>query len=123
MALLGISVLGLMSKCRELPLVHAGRITPMMNYARVRVAGHVLRNAFVGRDGDTVDYISFYINDGTGEIRISAYDDTAKNMMETGLLPGKGDFVETDGLLRVAKGKATTLNMNNLSTIRGAKCP
>ena len=114
---IGFLFLCLMSYSRELPLVTAGRVNPMMNSARVRVAGVVESRAYVSKKDGVVDYLSFYVNDGTGSMRVSAYSDIACALTNEGKLPEKGDNVEVSGSLRIVFGKPATLRLERAGVI------
>lgn len=109
LAVLGILCLGVMSYTHELPLVRVGRVTPMMNFAKVRVRGIVENDAYVVRKEDGVDYMSFYLDDGTGTIRVAAYSEAAGMIAKAGRLPKKNDGVEVGGKLKIDPRKGVTM--------------
>ena len=72
-----------------------------MNHAAVRIQGTVDRKPYVGRnDEGEIDYASFRVHDGSGWIRVAAYDETARALVESGALPAKGEKVEASGKLQ-----------------------
>lgn len=107
----------LMSLAKDLPLVSVARMNPMMNYARVRAEGVVEKNAYISRKNGAVDYLSFYLNDGTGSLRVSAYSAVARELTAAGKRPKKGDLLEVTGSLRVASGKRLTLRLETAGVI------
>jgi hypothetical protein len=112
LGVVGIMFLFLMSMSRGLPLVMVGRVTPMMNFARVRMEGVLERNVYVARKEGVIEYMSFYLDDGTGIFRVAAYSDVA-DKLGAGKMPKKGDRVEVSGSLRVVAGKKPTLRLGN----------
>ena len=87
------------------PEVEAGSLTPMMNFACVRVSGRVVRNAYLGEDNDIVSCLSFFLDDGTGEVRVAAYGQVACDLA-AGRVPAAGDILSAEGPLTVtAEGK------------------
>jgi hypothetical protein len=106
LAPVGLGFLYLAATSKELPAVKISEITPMMNFAQVQVVGTVQNNVYIGEKNGTVDYISFPINDGSGELRVVANGAVAKSLKDKGLLPIKGDSVDVTGGLDVtADGK------------------
>jgi hypothetical protein len=102
----GLLFLYLMGRHRDTPLMTIGDITPMMNYATVRISGAVERSPYVSRRGGTVEYLSFQVDDGTGALRVSAEDDVAAELDTRQLTPQRGQHVEVTGRLTVkADGK------------------
>jgi len=101
----GLAFLYFAAVSRELPVIQIADITPMMNFAHVRISGTVERAAFVGRKDDKVDYMSFTIDDGTGRIPVAAYKNVAEIIAARKVTPKKGADVDVSGTLSVsAKG-------------------
>lgn len=115
LALFGLISLTIMSFCRDLPLVQAGRITPMMNYAPVRAIGTTTTDTFIGNKIKSKPYISFYLRDSTGDIKVVAYGNTAQQIISDGTMPHKNDRVEIEGRLRVEADGKITLMLNKIS--------
>jgi hypothetical protein len=113
LAVPGLFFLYLMARGTDVPLVRIGDVNPLMNFAYVRVAGAVERDAYVGKDGDTVDYVSFLVSDGTGKLRVAAYDDVARGLARESRLPRAGDRVESAGSLSVAADGRTRLRLRS----------
>ncbi|MFC1498146.1 hypothetical protein ACFLS1_06720 [Verrucomicrobiota bacterium] len=101
LGIVGLAFLYLMVKHRELPVVKVGDINSMMNYAYVRVCGMVEKDAYIAIRNEEVDYLSFAIDDGTGQLRVAAYRDVARELVEKNIVPRKGAFVDVTGGLRV----------------------
>lgn len=98
LATVGLSLLYAAARHREPPIIQIENITPVMNFAHVRIVGSVPKRAYVGKDGD---YVSFSVDDGSGQIRIAAYRDVARKLIESKQLPKAGDRVEVRGGLSV----------------------
>jgi hypothetical protein len=101
LALIGVLCLWMAARSRAVPAVSASQVTPRMNHATVRAAGQVRRDAYVARRGGVVDYVSFGLDDGSGELRAAAYGATARALSDRGLVPRKGWSVEVVGSLQV----------------------
>ena len=97
----GLLFLYLMVTHREVPLVKIGNITPVMNYATVRVAGTVARTPYISRRDGKIDYLSFQLDDRTGSVRVSAEGETADALHSDGRTPGRGQHLEITGRLNV----------------------
>jgi len=99
LATVGLGLLYAAARHREPPVVQVSEITPVMNFAHVRVTGTVPRRAYIGKNGD---YVSFSVDDGSGQIRVAAYRDVARRLIESKRLPNAGDQVEVRGSLSAA---------------------
>ncbi|MBL7076450.1 MAG: OB-fold nucleic acid binding domain-containing protein [Kiritimatiellae bacterium] len=110
LAVAGLVLLYLAVTHRELPVQNIGEITPLMNYAYVRVVGEVPRSCFVGEE-EPVDYVSFMVKDATGSIRVKAQGEVALKLFETGRLPQRGARVDVAGSLNVAPGKKPEMRL------------
>lgn len=118
LAFLGLACLYLMATHRELPVVDIQQITPMMNFAYVRVVGRVVREPrVITRDG-RVDYCSFMIDDGTGTLRVQAYRRAAERLAGENRLPREGALVDVAGSLSVAAEDAPKLRLQVVEQLR-----
>ncbi|MGC9025495.1 MAG: exodeoxyribonuclease VII large subunit [Chloroflexia bacterium] len=98
LALAGLGGLWLAATHTEVARMQIGQVGGMMNMAYVRVEGRVVR----GPDYDpTSEGLAFYVNDDTGELRVAAYRDAARELIATGKIPAIGDAVSVAGNLRV----------------------
>ncbi len=111
LAVAGLLFLYLAVTHRELPVQKIGEITPLMNYAYVRIVGAVARDCYVGDDDGVVSYVSFVVKDDTGSIRVKAQGDVAFKLSETGRLPKRGMRVDVAGGLNVAPGKSPEMRL------------
>jgi len=114
----GLVLLYLMVMDRGESCVRIGSITPMMNFARVRVEGNITGRPYITpRDGHAT-YVSFVMNDGSGDLRVKAYRDIARALCDQGLVPQDGAVVSVDGQIRVAAGKMPSLVLNSAKHLR-----
>ena len=107
LAVLGLAFLYLSTTRRDIPLVRIADITPLMNYASVRVAGTVVGNPYVKQANGVVDYVAFTLDDGSGRLRVTADGRVARALASRRTLPGAGSRVGAAGSLSVpAEGVA-----------------
>ncbi len=118
LAVAGLALLLLMARHKELPLIKAGEITPMMNFASGRLIGTVVKNPYVGRSTNRVEYLSFLVDDGSGQLRVVADGRVALQMAEKQLIPGKGDSVEIAGTLNVAADGNVKLRVQSAEQVK-----
>ena len=118
LAVVGLTFLFLSARPDVIPLIKISGITPMMNFAVVRVKGAVEKDAHVGRTKGRVDAVSFALNDGSGSIRVAAYGVTASNLVERkkGLL--RDVVVDVTGILNVQADGNTRLVMRSAEEMR-----
>jgi DNA/RNA endonuclease YhcR with UshA esterase domain len=105
----GLFLLYLFSVRRELPLVPTGSVAPTMNFACVRMAGEVTRDAAVLSSGGLV----FHLNDGSGEIVVRGGRAQAEALAESDGLPRRGDRAEVAGTLSIRAGEDPLLRMHS----------
>ena len=98
LALGGLAFLWLLATRTAPPTLQIGQANAMMNLAYVRVEGRVTRPPSF--DPDT-DYLSFWLADDTGELRVSVYRDETREIVDLGRVPALGDRVAVEGTLRV----------------------
>jgi DNA/RNA endonuclease YhcR with UshA esterase domain len=109
LAFAGLILLYLYSVNRDIPLVRIDSITPTMNFAYVRIAGEVTRDAYVFQSGGVV----FNLNDGSGEIAVMGGRAQAEALEDAGRLPRRGDRVEVAGSLSVSADQEVKLRMQS----------
>lgn len=102
LAVVGLTFLYLMARNADTPVVRIGDVTPMMNFAGVRIAGTIKNNVYIKRQGEEIDYLSFYVDDGTGELQVQVSRETARELAAGNRLPEKGDRVDVAGTLNVS---------------------
>jgi hypothetical protein len=112
-AVSGLCVLALTPLWSEVPLITSDEITPLMNFAHVRMEGNVEKPPYTGKHDGVVDYLSFSLNDGSGTVRVVAYDGTARSLANDCSLLEKGSRVSVTGVLTVKAGRARRLTLRD----------
>ncbi len=102
LAVAGLFFLYLMAVHSDVPRVKIAEITPMMNFGLVRIEGVVGKDAFVKKKKRIVESVSFPVDDGSGELRVVAYGQVAKMLVESKLVPEGMTRVEVSGTLNVS---------------------
>jgi DNA/RNA endonuclease YhcR with UshA esterase domain len=93
----------------EVPLLTVEESQGTMNMAYVRLKGEISRGLSYDPESD---YLAFWLDDGTGEVRISAYRDVTQALLAAGEVPALGDGVEVAGTLRIREDLVSlTLNV------------
>ena len=121
LAVLGVAFLYRMSAYRELPLTRLGTLSAAMNFAAVRVRGEAVYPPYVGESSGRVDYVSILLDDGSGRARVSASDAVARELVEGGRLPQKGEAAELTARVRTRRDGEVGLRLQaagHLRTIR-----
>jgi DNA/RNA endonuclease YhcR with UshA esterase domain len=109
LATVGLALLWIAATRAEVPQITIGQAGATMNMAYVRLEGHCTRAPSYDPESD---YLSFWIEDDTGEIRVSAYRAETREIIAQGRVPALGDLVEVAGTLRVREDfLALTLNV------------
>jgi DNA/RNA endonuclease YhcR with UshA esterase domain len=109
LATVGIAVLWLAATRAQVPLIQIGQAGATMNMAYVRLEGHCTQAPAYD---PASDYLSFWIEDDTGEMRVSAYRAETRQIIAEGRVPALGDLVEVAGTLRIREDfLALTLNV------------
>ena len=98
LATVGLALLWFAAIHAEVPTIEIGQTGATMNMAYVRLEGHYTRAPSYDPESD---YLSFWIEDDTGEIRVSAYRAETRQIIAEGRVPALGDLVEVAGTLRV----------------------
>jgi len=98
LASVGLAALWFAATRAEVPLIQIGQAGATMNMAYVRLKGRCVRAPSYDPAGE---YLSFSIEDETGEIRVSAYRAETRQIIEENRTPALGDWVEVAGTLRV----------------------
>jgi len=102
LGIVGLLLLYLMVTHREIPIIQIGDIQPTMNFAYVRIAGTVTGDARIYKEAGRVRSMRFMLDDGTGEISVTAYHSQAQTLVDAGKVPRLGDLVEVAGSLSVS---------------------
>src|SRR5512136_2051374 len=119
LAVLGLTLLWWFATHSPIPTLKIGLAQATMNFAYVRVQGQVTRAPSYDPDGG---YLSFWIADDTGEMLVSSYRATTQDLMRLGQVPGIGDRVTMEGILRVRPDSASlTLNSPYAARVQRAQ--
>jgi hypothetical protein len=110
LATAGLLLLYVASRHSDPPLVGISEITPVMNFAHVRVSGTVTKRAYVSKDRG---YVGFTIDDGSGRLRVVAYRNVAKTLFADKTLPAGGDEVDVRGSLSVSANSEPKLYLKS----------
>jgi len=119
LATVGLALLWSVSRHAEVPTVPIGRAGPTMNLATIRVEGRCTRSPTF--DPDT-GYLSFWITDDTGELRVSSYRAETETLLATGGVPGFGDRVSVVGTIRI-RDDLRTLTINAPGELTISRAP
>lgn len=103
----GLLLLQLYAKNRERPLIPIDRITPVMNFASVRVEGVLKADARKLRSGAVL----YVLDDGTGTLAVFAND------APTGKLPRAGSRVSIIGNLSVGAGNEVRMQARSVELL------
>ncbi|MDF7799384.1 hypothetical protein P4C99_07905 [Pontiellaceae bacterium B1224] len=103
----GLFLLQLYAKNRELPLITIDRITPVMNFATVRVEGVLESDARKLRSGSVL----YVLDDGTGTLAVFAND------VPAGKLPKAGSRIAVAGNLNVGAGNEVRMQARSVALL------
>ncbi|MEN3044947.1 MAG: OB-fold nucleic acid binding domain-containing protein [Candidatus Hydrothermales bacterium] len=96
-AIAGVIFLFISARTEDAPLVKVVDLKPTMNFAKVKMQGIVESSPYY--DEEKGGYLSFWLNDGTGNIKVRAFKDVAKEIIEKKIYPSIGDSVFLKGTL------------------------
>ena len=108
---IGFGWLYLSALHRDIPPVRIGEIKPSMNHSAVRVAGDVIADARVFKEGEQVRSLRFTVDDGSGVVLVQAYKSEAQALVDKYGLPRQGDRVEVAGRLSVSADEDAVLRL------------
>ncbi|MBN1921796.1 MAG: hypothetical protein JW892_11155 [Anaerolineae bacterium] len=109
LALVGLLALWWIARRTPVPLLTVEQAQGTMNLAYVRLQGRITRSLTYD---PASGYLAFWVDDGTGEARVSAYRDVTADLLAAGVIPAPGDEVELSGTLRIREDfVALTLNL------------
>ena len=94
----GLALLYVASVNATVPAVRIGQIQATMNYAYVRIEGMVRRSPAFNSEAES---LSFWVDDGSGQMLVTAFRPTARALIEADRAPSIGDRVVVEGALRV----------------------
>jgi hypothetical protein len=113
LATAGLFLLWLLAIHRAPPLVKIADIQPTMNFALVRVAGKAAGEARTFREAGKLRSVRFTVNDGTGDLSVSAYGKQAEQLALFDRIPRAGDVLEVAGILSVDADKNVSLRLQS----------
>ncbi len=113
LVMVGLFLLWLLATHRAPPLVQIAGIQPAMNGALVRVAGQATGDARTFREAGQLRSLRFTVNDGTGELSVSAYGKQAEQMALFDRIPRAGDSLEVAGSLSPGADGNITLRIQS----------
>jgi DNA/RNA endonuclease YhcR with UshA esterase domain len=109
LAIVGLLALWFAARHIDIPTVSAADAMGSMNMAYVKVSGRVVRSLTYDPESD---YLGFWVDDGTGEVRVTAYRDVTQALLDAGTMPALGDEVTVAGTLRIREDYVSlTLNV------------
>ena len=98
LATVGLAALWLAAMRAQVPLIQIGQAGATMNMAYVRLQGRCTRAPSYDPHSET---LSFWIEDDTGEMYVSAYRAETRQIVAEDRVPALGDRVEVAGTLRM----------------------
>lgn len=118
LAIVGVGGLLATAIRSEPPAIKIGEISPKMNFGYVRVAGRVMSEPRVFREGGEVASISVTLGDGTGQLRLQADGPVALALAKAPGIPGRGTRVEAAGTLSVSSQGPPRLRLQTARQLR-----
>ena len=98
LATVGLVILWFAATHAKVPLIQIGQAGATMNMAYVRLQGRCTRAPSYDPESE---YLGFWIEDDTGEVRVSTYRAETRQIIEQNRIPALGDLVEVAGTLRI----------------------
>ena len=118
---IGLFLLFLMAKHRDIPVVLLGDVQPTMNFGQIRVVGKVDGDARTFRNGG----MGFNVSDGTGSIMVFVSQKQAKDLVDLNLVPRAGDTIDFAGGLNISDEESSMrlLSVRHVKLVRSAAAP
>lgn len=115
---IGLFLLYLMAKHRDIPVVLLGDVKPTMNFGQIRVVGQVDSDARTFKNGG----MGFNVSDGTGTIMVFVSQNQAKDLIANNLVPKAGDGIDFAGGLNISDEESSMrlLSVRDLHLTRSA---
>jgi DNA/RNA endonuclease YhcR with UshA esterase domain len=88
----------MVARSAKVATIRVADIRSNMDWAYVRVLGVVTRHP---SHEPSSGQLAFWLDDGTGEIRVTAYRPVSDRLLEAPQLPAMGDLVRVEGTLRL----------------------
>lgn len=116
LATIGLFLLYLMAKHRDIPVVKLGDVKPTMNFGQIRVVGQVDSDARTFKSGG----LGFNVSDGTGTIMVFVSQKQAKDLVALNLVPKAGDAIDFAGGLNISDEESSMrlLSVRDLNLTR-----
>lgn len=100
LAVFGLLALWFVARRVDIPAIRIRDALNTMNWAYVRLRGMVIRTpAYDDQSG----YLSFWLDDGSGQMMVSAYRQESQALIAANGVPSTGDVVTVAGTLKVKK--------------------
>ncbi len=119
LATIGLFLLYLMAKNREIPVVQLGKIEPTWNFGLIRVEGTVATDARPFKSGRGM---SFNVDDGTGRMVVFTTERQMEALKEMNMVPKAGDRIAFDAQLNISDDKSN-LKISGLKTFVLERAP
>jgi DNA/RNA endonuclease YhcR with UshA esterase domain len=100
----GLLLVWVVARHATVPTVQARDIGDTANWAFVRLHGVVVRYPAYDEGSG---YLGFWIDDGSGEVLVTAYRGTSQALVSAGSVPAIGDVVTAQGTLRVKQDSSS----------------
>ncbi|OVE73760.1 hypothetical protein BVX94_03075 [bacterium B17] len=113
----GLAMLVMMTMANDIPKVKISRINPLMDYAVVCVEGTVERKPYVSSSKGKRSCVSFVISDDSGELRVSAYRDVARELIDRDAVPESGSSIRVSGRISISRGGEPKLVLSSAQGI------
>ena len=111
-AIVGLICLQLMAMHREIPVKSIASINPAMNFGYITVIGKAARPMRFYRNGDKISSFYLYLEDETGDIKVSGFKNVAQELNKAGVSVRKGDKVKVSGTVKVKDNSVSLLLQN-----------
>lgn len=108
LATVGLLALWWIARQARIPTLTAAEAQGSMNMAYVQVQGQISRAVTYDPEGG---YLAFWVDDGTGEVHVTAYRAVTQALLAAGQVPALGDQVTVAGTLRIREDM-TSLTIN-----------
>ncbi len=109
LATVGLAVLWYFATRADIPTVPIGQLDAGMNLAYIRLAGLCTRPPSYD---PATGYLSFWLTDDTGELRVAAYRTSTRALIAEQRLPAQGDHIAVAGTVRI-QDDFRTLTIND----------
>ena len=111
LVVVGLGLLWLMVRQREVALTKISDLQPAISSALVRVEGKAAGPAQVSRDAGKINGLRFEVDDGTGKLAVTADAQQAQQLARWDRVPRAGDAVVVTGRLRISANANMSLQL------------